>query len=351
MKNVIIVPAMCLCTTISFAQNKPIDTANKNTAATTVASPKDTATSQVVPGTVKTASATNSTQNAEKKENVDSTTLLKDLAYQQQHSDMLYKHKAKVKTISLIASLLLVVVLGFYLLFKTGLCRDLSYNPATNQLRELKERPFSFSKIQMFWWTLIILSCFTFFYFYTGFLLALNPTIILLLGGVLTVAMFGKMVDNTQMEENNKPVPIRHQDLEASKGLLIDILSDEGGISIHRFQSLIFNFVFGLGFITSFCSLVKLEMYPFIEFEPWQLTLLGISAAGYLGFKNYENSKATKTERQVEAVTKNAVPSRDGINKNETAEIPPDTPGEPGKYESAAFKSLKQSLKSQGLIE
>jgi hypothetical protein len=353
MRKIIIVLALTSVTISANSQDKSqSDTSNKNKIVTTQEPTKDTGDKDTVPTSAsKTESKADSNANDEpKKENVDSTTLMNDLANQQKNPGTLYAHKAKGKTISLIASLSLVAFLGLYLLFKTGLCRDLSYNPATNKLRELKERPFSFARIQSFWWTMIILTCFTFFYFYTGFLLALNPTIILLLGGGLTVAIFGKIVDNTQMEQNNKSVPIRHQDLEPSKGLIIDILSDEGGICIHRFQGFIFNIVFGLGFITSFCSFLNSEKYPFIEFEPWQLTLLGISAAGYLGFKNYENSNATKTDRQVEAVTKNsALPttkkddSEIGLDDMSAKNVPPPN-------ESVAFKNLKQSLVTQGLI-
>jgi len=357
MIKAIIVFGMTLASLTGFSLDKsPIDTIKKDVTTTAPTTVRDTTKGTSSTNTTKADNKTDSSkQAAAKKENLDSTSLFSDLTYQRQHPEILYAHKVNSKVLPWLGSLLLVVVFGLFLMFKTGLCRDLSYNPATNQLRELKERPYSHSRMQIFWWTLIILTCFSFFYFYTGFLLALNPTIILLLGGGLATSIFGTMVDNSQMEENVNSVPIRHQDLEPSKGLFADILSDEGGISIHRFQSLIFNIIFGLGFVSSFVKLVNAgKEYPFIEFENWQLTLLGMSAAGYLGFKSFENSKGTKTSRQVEAVTKNTAPAKDAVVKKDEAEVKVNTRSaavEPPTNESVAFKNLKESLVNKGLMD
>ncbi len=131
---------------------------------------------------------------------------------------------------------------------------------------------------------MIILSRYSDLYIYTGYLVALPPSSVILLGGGLAVSMFGKMIDNTQLEKDKGAAPIRHQDLTDTQGLFVDLLSDEGGISIHRFQTVIFNLIFGIAYISSFLTNVSLQKLPFIEFESWQLAMLGISAGAYLGF-------------------------------------------------------------------
>jgi hypothetical protein len=175
-------------------------------------------------------------------------------------------------------------------------------------MRDEKDRPYSYARVQMFWWSIIIISCYgTFFVLYHR-LIPLSPTCIILLGGSLAVQVFGKSIDNSQKEKDkelseelNNNLTTRHQDLHESKGLLIDILSDENGISMHRLQSVTFNIIYGLGFIGYFITAINCTQYPFVEFEGWQLTLLGISAGGYLGLKASENGKGSQKERTVKA--------------------------------------------------
>ncbi|HYC28555.1 MAG TPA: hypothetical protein VEB42_07055 [Chitinophagaceae bacterium] len=259
----------------------------------------------------------------------------------------LYKNKFDHIGWSAVIAFLIVAGLGFWLLGTTALCKDLSYDPRTNQLRPVDERPYSYSKVQLFWWTIIILSCFLTFYFYTGKLLAFTQTVIILLGGGLAVAVFGKAMDNTQIKENDGGVPTRHQDTEGTQGFLTDILSDEGGISIHRFQAVIFNLVFGMAFLASFFKLAtaKPPQFPFIDFEMWQLTLLGVSSAAYLGFKSNENTPGTKLKRQIEAVTSNkSAPAAKG------AVILEGAPVNQPQAETPAFRQLKAELVQRGIV-
>ena len=66
-----------------------------------------------------------------------------------------------------------------------------------------------------------------------------------------------------------------------SRGVVRDILSDgEGKIGLHRFQIVVWTFVLGIIFVSS--VLIELSMPTF---SPTLLTLMGISAGTYLGFK------------------------------------------------------------------
>ncbi|MDR6338071.1 hypothetical protein HNQ91_001093 [Filimonas zeae] len=277
--------------------------------------------------------------------NGDSLGIVKSVDTQRGMGAALYKNKAKHFLPSALISLLLVVGLGLYLLFNTALCRDQSVDPLTNQLRPAKERPYSYSRMQLFWWTMIIFWCICSFYFYTGVLLALTPTAVLLLGGGLAVSVFGNVIDNAQRAQNNTTVPIRHQDLCPAGNMLTDILSDEAGISIHRLQAVFANLIFGMAFLTHFIRALDVT-YPLMDFENWQMTLLGVSAAGYLGFKANENSSATVTERQVEAVrnaqnTLTQVQVANAINPQAAASAPASTP---------ALQQLQAQLQAKGII-
>lgn len=221
----------------------------------------------------------------------------------------LYEHPyPQHKIASWIAFALLATFLyfAFFYFANSAICRSDSYYP-DNSPKEVEKRPFSFAKVQLFWWTVIIVSCFIWFYARYGVLLPFNQTVILLLSGGMAVTLFGKKIDNTQLNNNrvNNNIggaqfnnqPVRYQDMKDSQGVLTDILSDDNGISIHRLQAVIFNLVYGVAFVSAFLSNISAGQYPFLDFESWQLALLGISAAGYLTLKTTENSNNTREAR------------------------------------------------------
>jgi hypothetical protein len=198
-------------------------------------------------------------------------------------------------------SILLMLVFGYLLAKYSAICRDESYDPATHLLKtDVHRRPFSYSRVQCLWWTLIIFSCYTAVCIYFLELLPLNATVIILLGGGLSVSVFGKVIDNNQIQEGTV-LHNRNQDIKDSEGFFIDILSDDSGVSVHRLQALLFNIIFGIGFIMACITKVENQLYPFADFEVWQFTLLGISAAGYLGMKAGENGKGSEAARTAQA--------------------------------------------------
>lgn len=228
---------------------------------------------------------------------IDST-FSRSLAEAKAHPEKLYNahHSLLLSVISYIV-LALFLFLAFYYLFTSALCRDDSYDPDCT-LKDVRRRPFSYARVQLFWWTVIILFCYIWFYAQYNVLLPLNPTAVLLLGSGLAIFIFSKTMDNEQIRKNNVGEPTRHQDIFDSQGFLTDILSDDNGISIHRLQAVAFNVIYGIGFIGFFFTSTSQHQYPFIDFEPWQLSLLGISAIGYLGVKSSENSRATIGDRK-----------------------------------------------------
>ncbi|HVY72198.1 MAG TPA: hypothetical protein VHH73_19855, partial [Verrucomicrobiae bacterium] len=63
---------------------------------------------------------------------------------------------------------------------------------------------------------------------------------------------------------------------QASEGLLLDLISDANGPSVHRFQLVIWNMVLGLIFLMKSFSNLSMP-----EFNTTLLTLMGISSGTY----------------------------------------------------------------------
>lgn len=78
------------------------------------------------------------------------------------------------------------------------------------------------------------------------------------------------------------------QDTVSEKWFL-DIISDENGLSFHRFQAVLWTVILGIVFVVSVVSTFSMP-----EFENTLLILMGISNGTYLGFKTQEN-KADST--------------------------------------------------------
>lgn len=179
--------------------------------------------------------------------------------------------------LSVISIVIVVAMWGaaIYLSMKTQMLKDISDgNP----------KPYSFSRAQLLWWTLIIASCYVLGYGHSESLPMVNSTCIALLGIGLGTTTLARVVDNTQVNNAATAGTGRHQN-ENSQGFLIDLLSDETGVSVHRFQSLIFNVLFGISYITDFFNL----NYMLPTYSNQQLMLLGISSGAYLALKINEN--------------------------------------------------------------
>lgn len=202
--------------------------------------------------------------------------------------------------------ILLAVALLFMFISKNGLIKDDSNCVGT--------KPFSLAKTQFAFWTLIVFSSFVFLISENTFIIEsvqtnkqdqpkdepaknakkdiilLSGTAMLLLGISGGTAVLGKTIDTSDQQRINtvvragSPATPRHQD-ECSQGFLLDLLSDENGVSIHRFQNVIFTVVLMISFVVFVCTKGSMP-----EWDATLLTLSGISSAGYLGVKTNENN-------------------------------------------------------------
>lgn len=155
-------------------------------------------------------------------------------------------------------------------------------------------KPYSLARVQLWWWTVIILGCYILVYGYSDSFWPLNDTCALLLGISATTATAGRIIDNRDASAIGLS---RHQD-SSSQGFLNDIMSDEHGVSVHRFQTVAFNVAYGVHFVvvlvTDLFSATPTHQFP--TFSEATLPLLGISSATYVAMKAGENRKPDSSD-------------------------------------------------------
>jgi hypothetical protein len=169
----------------------------------------------------------------------------------------------------------------------------------SNVLRDpstARRPPFSFSRVQLLWWVLVIAFCFLKHFaqaiiagHWVKLLPDLNSTCLILLGIGVGTTTLAQVMDGRQRQAADQHGTSMSQDAE-SQGFLTDILSDDNGVSVHRLQALVFNLIYGVAFVASFLSTAVFQEYGKFEFG-----VLGLSNAGYLGLKALENNPQTRT--------------------------------------------------------
>jgi len=170
----------------------------------------------------------------------------------------------------------LIIVACLYLSISTKLLRNNSSNPKAK---------YSFSRVQLMWWTIIISCSYIILFAKTGEYNLFNNSALILLGIGVATSATASLIDTSQKQTGKS----LHQDAN-SKGLMNDMLSDENGITMHRLQAVIFNILFGLIFIT-----VMWMHNTFADFDSSQLALMGISSGAYLALKTNENKTPAPT--------------------------------------------------------
>lgn len=186
--------------------------------------------------------------------------------------------------------LLIAIFLIFYLflIFKfKRMIKDSVIN-LTND--ETINTYYSFSKAQFAFWTFIVVASFIFIWSFTTDLHSINTTALILLGitsaTIVTSNLIGLNEEQVAVNSGKKDDILKERTKTEKTGFFVDIISDAGGISIHRLQALIFNLVFGIAFIHQ-----VLTTYSMPEFNEVQLIILGLSNGTYAFLKTSENKK------------------------------------------------------------
>jgi len=167
----------------------------------------------------------------------------------------------------------ILLILALFSLFvalvvKSDILRDIGQKPETGR------KPYSLSLVQMASWFFVIISAWLMLYVVKHTMNTITDTLVILMGISAGTGLGGVTIDS------NREKPPRQ-----SQGFLRDILSDEIGISFHRFQIFAWTLVMVAVFLRQVTAYLEMP-----EFDSSLLILMGISSGTYLGFKVSEKS-------------------------------------------------------------
>lgn len=209
----------------------------------------------------------------------------------------------KVKTFSLVIirtgyfwlSVICIVIIFFLYFFATrsGLLKDDSKLKAD-------KKPYSLSRTQLAYWTLIVAVAYLFIALVTGELAPLSTSTLILLGISGLTTTVASNIDNSDKRNGR----IRTQDDDPSEGFYTDLISDTNGVSVTRFQMVIFNLILGVFFVIEVFTKLKMP-----DFDNNLLILMGISNGTYTSLKAGENKTGNTTTAA--SVTQAAAPAAD----------------------------------------
>lgn len=179
-----------------------------------------------------------------------------------------------IEFVAYLIGLLVMLLAAAYMARRTTILRDRVPGVAPEQA------PYSLSRFQLAFWSLLVIAAYVFIWMITEELDTITGSVLTLLGIGSATALGATVIDQGKTTPAAAPT--------ASRGFLNDVLSDEHGISIYRFQLFAWTLVLGVIFCASVYD--GLEM-P--QFSTTLLGLMGISSGTYLGFKVPEKSGST----------------------------------------------------------
>ena len=157
-----------------------------------------------------------------------------------------------------------------YLAGRSDILRDVGDNPPKPQ-----RKPFSLARCQMALWFFLVIASFLSILVITSADDTITTGVLTLIGIGAGTALGAAMIDVGKQGEVAGIVAPR-----VSKGIVNDLLSDATGISFHRFQMVVWTIVLAGIFIYTVWKRLSMP-----DFSATLLTLQGISAGTYLGFK------------------------------------------------------------------
>lgn len=175
---------------------------------------------------------------------------------------------------------IVVALVGFVCLIdrETSMLRD--WRPTEANNLPAKPAAYSLARVQMAFWSVLILSSFLFIWLVTGTPVSLGNSALALMG-IGSGTALGAVVIDASNKEKKPPSQTRGDFLQ-------DLLTNIDGYGLHRVQMFVWTLALGVIFIAKVATTLALE-----EFDSTLLALMGISAGTYLGFKLPE----TKSEK------------------------------------------------------
>lgn len=188
-------------------------------------------------------------------------------------------------------SVLFLVLAFFSNLLREEISDDAQFAANAQKLQLTKKwkltntnAPFSLTKVQFGIWTVIIASAYIYLSLCKGDLNmdSINKTALVLMGIFAGTAVASSIIDKNEVSDSRP----RHQN-KPSQGFFIDILSDDNGISLHRFQNFAWTIIAVIVYLYKLTNPGNGPALP--ELSDTLLALTGISSATYLVLKTKEN--------------------------------------------------------------
>lgn len=209
---------------------------------------------------------------------------------------------------------LVALVAFFYLAKKSGILREQGPSPASG-----KPKPFSLARSQMAVWFIVVLACYLFILVITWDKNILPDSVLTLIGISAGTYLGAVLVDSGKQSDAQAQLPALQAEFDTLKavgapnaqqtarlneltakiaqhsaamypdeshGFWTDILSDVNGVSLHRFQMVVWTGVVVVLFVKSVWSSLVIP-----ELSGTLLGLMGISSGTYLGSKFPEQKK------------------------------------------------------------
>ncbi len=142
--------------------------------------------------------------------------------------------------------------------------------------------PYSLSRVQFTFWTLLVLIAFFTVWINTGSIPHITSQVLTLLGISAATRTVGHVIDSNDVV--NPIIKKRHQEDNSSGSFLPNILSDHEGLSAHRLQQVLFTLAIGSYFLF---EVFQNNQIPVLDNN--LVVLMGVSSATYLGIKQGEN--------------------------------------------------------------
>jgi hypothetical protein len=202
------------------------------------------------------------------------TTLLKIVSTAQEQSFSVRPEYTTLVYVFLGLLIIAIVVLGV----KSDLLRDSGLDPSATE-----RRPYSLARTQLALWTVVIIGSYLFIWVILGNTNPLNTTALTLLGLSALTGLASNVIDTQTPGPTAKSAATgvaAAATAQKSENFLIDILSDQNGVSIYRFQMAVWTLV--LAFVFVYEVWWDLGMPTF---DPVILGLMGISNGTYVGVK------------------------------------------------------------------
>jgi hypothetical protein len=205
-----------------------------------------------------------------------------ELAFPTAVRDLELQVLPKGKFFSFIAMLAVALVAFLSLARRTNLLRDPVKAP------DGKKPPYSLSRFQLGFWTMLVLAAYVFIWMVTAQLDTITGSVLVLLGIGSGTALGATLIDSGKTAPAGSAPPPTEPEASApqaaSRGFLNDLLSDENGVSIYRFQLFAWTLILGVIFCASVYDGLQMP-----QFSTTLLSLMGLSSGTYLGFKVPEN--------------------------------------------------------------